>query len=76
MSVYKVEIINPLTKTTTQKLCTNATEILQAINAELFSGIQIVTRAIVYSILTRKSRLKVPYMDYVVIHPKGPRPTL
>ena len=76
MSVYKVEIINPLTKTTTHKLCTNATEILQAINTELFSGINIVTPAIIYSVLTRKSRVKVPYTDYFIIHPKGPRLTL
>ena len=67
---YKVEIMNPLTRTTTHKLCINATDIQRAINTELFSGISIVTLPIVYSILSRKSRVKVPYLQYVIIHPK------
>ena len=67
---YKVEIMNPLTRITTYKLCINATDIQRAINTELFSGICIVTLPIVYSILSRKSRVKVPYLQYVIIHPK------
>ena len=68
--MYKVKIINPLTENITYTLCKNATDIINTINTELFSGISIVTPAIVYSIMTRKSKVRVPYMELVVIYPK------
>ena len=74
--MYKVEIMNPSTDETTFKFCKNAIEIVKSVNNELFSGIDIVTPAIIYSTLTRKSRVKVPYGNYFIIHPKAPRDTI
>ena len=71
--LFKLEIRNPDTKQTTHKLCKNAIEIVKSTNNELFSGIKIVTPAIIYSILTRNYRVKVPYLEYFIIHPKESR---
>ena len=71
--LHKLEIRSPDTKQITHELCKNVTEIVEFINKELFSGIKIVTPAIIYSILTRKYRVKVPYLEHFSIHPKEPR---
>ena len=70
--MYTVTIKSPNTNTDIIKECKYSTDITDFINNTLFSGINITNNNIVYSLLSRPGKLKVPYKDLITIERSKP----